>query len=231
MLRIILMLVYSSILLFNPLLYAAETDQSALYAHINFFSDPKTGDITIASIKKKLVDMHLSDAMANFQALLIDSFNQLKFTTTTGCPFAMNPAKYGVKGNHHAGTSRINKKDGTLNLQRLYRLENEFSENYDGKRIITKNDLQKFLDECRKIDANDKEDYRSDPLHIEQNAADAAWYAWFEFFTSGWKPIEGKPGQYEAYVTPEQIDQFFKHPVDAWMTVVNKEVPIAKPTT
>jgi len=230
MLRKSLLIASTIFLLANSALYAANTEHAALYDHINYFADPKTGDVTVWTIKQKLTDMHVPDAKANLQALLIGSFNQLKFTLSTGCPFAMNPAKYGISGNYHAGTSRINKKDGTLNLYRLSRLENEFSEDYNGKRIITQKNLQLFIEECRRIDATDKDDSRPDPLRIEQTAADAAWYAWFELFTSGWKPIYGKPGQYEPYVTPEQIDQFFKHPVEAWTTVVNKEVPVAKPT-
>jgi hypothetical protein len=211
---------------------SVKNEHSALYEHINFFADPKTGDVTIESIKKKLVSFRIPEDKAELQALLIGTFNQSVFSyNTKGCPFStMNPSKHGVSAMYHAGTSRINKADGTLDLKRLERLKNAFSENYNGKKIITKNNLDAFLKECRELDEKNSGDPRTnDPIEIGQTAIDAAWNVWFELFTSGWKEINNNPKEFEAYVTTEQVDQFFKNPQAAWMTVVNNEVPVPKP--
>lgn len=219
-------------LIFANTVYATNVGYpSALYKHINFFADPKTGDITFDSIKNKLLEMHVSEADATKQAFAIATVSQINFSTRSKCPFAkFNPTKYGVDSQFHAESSRINKKDGTLNLERLSQLENTWSENYNGKRIITRSTVASFLEHYRALDKTDKTDQRPDPFGFDTIASNAEWDAFFTLFVSGWKPIDGKPGQYEPYVTPEQIDQFFKNPTAAFTTVINQEVPAPKPT-
>jgi hypothetical protein len=188
---------------------------SPLEKHIAYFS--KEGQISYDSMRDKLLELGETKTEAEHLANIVSFVGGVKIKY---CPYRMFQPKEAVGVLNHARDTSIYKLDGEINEDQWKKLC-EYSEEDEGIKIITEKRFYEFLKFCRDNDA------RWDVLGIAKKASDGEWKDFFRFCTDHWK--KSSDGS-EASVTLGTLRKFYENTPEVFDEVVNKHLPVAKPT-
>lgn len=187
---------------------------SNLGKHIAFFAD-QDGNVTLASVTKKFIQLGESESSAAVKAAVIMA---AAGTSVKYCPFRMFKPEEAVGVLNHARDTSIFNLDGSINEAQWQRLS-AYAEIDHGKQIITKTRLLEFLQLCR------SEDARHDLFGIGKAASDGEWNDFFKQFTDHWKQTADG---LEACVTLSTLRQFYEDGGKAFQRVVDGELPVKR---